>query len=84
MRNILDATPKSVQTEIHTRARPLFAAPDIETARLFLKKIMEDYSGKAPKAMEGLESGSDDAPVVFRIAGKVSQTFAHHKTEWNG
>lgn len=69
MRNILDATPKSIQTEILIRViRTLFTAPDIETTRLLLKKIIEDYSGKAPKAMEILESGFDHATAVLDLS----------------
>jgi putative transposase len=67
MRNILDATPNSIQTEIHSRVKSLLNAPDTETARLLLKKIIEDYSGKAPKAMEILETGFDDATAVLEL-----------------
>ncbi len=40
MQNILDVTPKSIQTEIHSLVRTLFTAPDMETTRLLLKKII--------------------------------------------
>ena len=83
MRNILDATPKSIQTKIHSRVRTLFTAPDIETARLLLKKIIEDYSGKAPKAMEVLESGFHDAPAVLKLPESIADVCAP-QTEWNG
>lgn len=67
MRNILDVTPKSLQQEMHGRIRALLDAPDIETARLLLEKIQEDYADKAPKAMSVLETGFDDATAVLAL-----------------
>lgn len=67
MRNILDATPKSLHGEIHGRVRALLDATDTETARVLLEKILEDYSGKAAKAMGILETGFDDATAVLEL-----------------
>ena len=67
MRNILDATPKSLQGEVHGRVRALSDAPDTKTARLLLEKILEDYSRKAAKAMGILEAGFDDATAVLEL-----------------
>ena len=35
MRNLLDATPKSLQAEMYQRVRAILEAPDLNTARLF-------------------------------------------------
>ncbi|WP_459874572.1 IS256 family transposase, partial [Calditerricola satsumensis] len=50
MRNILDATPKTLQEEVHGRVRAILEAPDMETARQLLKQTLEAYEEKAPKA----------------------------------
>ncbi|CAM3559897.1 hypothetical protein HYSC106933_10660 [Hydrogenibacillus schlegelii] len=50
-RNVLDATPKPLQEEVHRRVRAILEAPDMETARLLLNQTLEAYETKAPKAM---------------------------------
>jgi len=52
MRNILDKTPKQLQKEIHGKVRAILEAPDLETARMLLKEVLEEYKEKAPKTME--------------------------------
>jgi putative transposase len=70
MRNILDATPKALQEEIHARLRAILDAPDIETARLLLNQMLEAYETKASKAMSILEAGFDDATAVLLLPEK--------------
>ncbi|WP_027086000.1 IS256 family transposase [Cohnella panacarvi] len=65
IRNVLDAAPKALKTEIKGRVRSIFEAPDLETARQYLKQTLEAYSSKAAKAMETLESGFDDATAII-------------------
>lgn len=67
MRNILDATPKSLQADIHGRVRALMDAPDPDTARLLLDKVLADFTPKAPRAMAVLEAGFDDATAVLEL-----------------
>jgi putative transposase len=67
MRNLLDATPKSLQTEVYQRVRAILDAPDPDTARLLLNQALRDYSEKAPKAMRVLEEGFDDATAVLAL-----------------
>ncbi len=67
MRNILDVTPKSIQADIHGRVRALMDAPDPETARLLLDKVLADFVPKAPRAMAVLEAGFDDATAVLEL-----------------
>jgi putative transposase len=67
MRNLLDATPKSMQGELYGRVRALLDAPDMKTARVLLEQIMADYEEKAPKAMRMLEEGFDDVTAVLEL-----------------
>ncbi|MDN5345973.1 MAG: putative transposase [Petrotoga sp.] len=67
MRNILDATPKSLQGEVKTTVQAILNAPDIDTARMLLSKTIEAYGKKAPRAMEILEAGFDDATTVLML-----------------
>ncbi|GAB6933377.1 hypothetical protein JCM14719A_17300 [Calditerricola satsumensis] len=70
MRNILDATPKTLQEEVHGRVRAILEAPDMETARLLLNQTLEAYETKAPKAMAVLEAGFEDATAVLALPEK--------------
>ena len=65
--NIADATPKTLQDEIHARLRPIFDAPDEATARTLLASFVADYQSKAPAAVATLERGFDDATAVLAL-----------------
>lgn len=65
IRNILDVTPKTLKAEVKARVRSIFESPDIETARQYLQQTLEAYQNKAPKAMDVLEKGFDDATAVL-------------------
>jgi putative transposase len=67
MRNILDAAPKSLQEELYRRIRAILEAPDPDTARLLLHQVLKDYETRAPRAMEVLETGFDDATAVLAL-----------------
>ena len=67
MRNILDATPKALQKEVHGRVRAIMEAPDLKTARILLEQVLEDYAEKAPRAMRVLEEGFDDGTAVLML-----------------
>lgn len=67
MRNILDAAPKSMQSEIHARVRAILDAPDLQTARMLLAQTTEAYESKASKTMKVLEEGFDDATAVLAL-----------------
>ena len=67
MKNILDATPKALQDEIHSRVRGIFESADLSTARFLLNQTLDEYDGKAPHAMEVLENGFDDATAVLEL-----------------
>ncbi|OUM88532.1 MAG: transposase [Bacillus thermozeamaize] len=70
LRNILDATPKALQDEVHSRVRAILDAPDHDTARLLLNQVLEAYETKAPKAMAVLEAGFEDATAVLLLPEK--------------
>ncbi len=65
--NISDAAPKAVQDELHTRVRAIFDAPDLDTARTLLDKVIADYEALAPAAIAVLERGFDDATAVLAL-----------------
>jgi putative transposase len=65
--NISSAAPKAVQEELHARVRAIFEAPDIETARTLLAKVVADYEQQAPTAIATLERGFDDATAVLAL-----------------
>lgn len=66
-RNILDNCPKSLQGELRPRLKLIFDAPDLGTARGLLADVLEHFTEKAPKAMECLENGFDDAAVIMAL-----------------
>ena len=65
MRNILDATPKALRSEVKAHARSIFEAADKETARTLLDQTIEQFQDKATKAMKVLEEGFEDATAVL-------------------
>ncbi len=66
-RNIIDATPKAVQKELAARLRALFGAADPFSGRALLQATLADFAARAPKAMEILEDGYEDATAVFAL-----------------
>lgn len=70
IRNILDASPKSLKDEIHARVRSILDAPDQETARLLMAQTIELYESKAAKAMKILDTGFDDATAILMLPEK--------------
>jgi putative transposase len=71
--NVSDATPRALQDEVHRRVRAIFAAPDTETARVFLAKFSADYAQRAPAAVATLERGFDDATAVLALPAPYRQ-----------
>lgn len=67
IRNILDACPKSLQGDLHGRLRLIFDAPDMETARRLLNETIEAFGARAPKVVERLEAGFEDAMAVMAL-----------------
>jgi len=61
--------PKSLSpaSPIHGKVRAILEAPDLETARMLLKEVLEEYKEKAPKTMDILEEGFEDATAVLEL-----------------
>jgi len=64
-RNILDACPKPLEHELHSRLRLMFEAPDMDTAGELPRGIIADSADRAPKAIDRLEERFDDAMAVM-------------------
>lgn len=65
MKNILDASPKALKSEIKSHVRFIFDAADIQIARSLLEQTIVQFQDKAPKAMDILEAGFNDATAVL-------------------
>lgn len=70
-KNILDATPKKEQTGLQTELREMFTAKTIEEARKRRDEIIHDYGDVAPKAMEILDEGFEDAMTVMHLPERM-------------
>lgn len=66
-RNILDKCPKSLQADLKQQLRSLYESPNMETARRLLQGTLETFGKKAPKAMEILEEGFEDAMQILSL-----------------
>lgn len=64
-RSILDKCPKSLQAALKQELRSLYEASNMETARHLHLSILETFGEKAPKAMEILEEGFEDAMQIL-------------------
>jgi len=69
-RNILDAANKKSQSELKSWLKALYNAKNITIARKIKDEIVSIFQGKAPKAMEVLESGFDDAMAIMDLPEK--------------
>ncbi len=54
-------------SEIQQQVRAILTAPDEETARTLLNRVLEEYGEKAPKAIKVLEEGFEDATAVLAL-----------------
>jgi transposase-like protein len=66
-RNILDACPKQLQEELLSQLRVIWTAPDVMTAREILRRVIDNFGSRAPRAMTILEEGFDDAVAVLNL-----------------
>jgi transposase-like protein len=65
--NISSAAPKAVQEELHGRARAIFEAPELDSARILLAKVVADFEVQAPTAVAILQRGFDDATAELAL-----------------
>lgn len=66
-RNVLDACPSSLKSQLHESVKSMLNAPDIETARALMQHILDTYGKKAPSAVKVLENGFEDAMTVMSL-----------------
>jgi transposase-like protein len=64
-RNVLDKTPKRLQSEIKKYLKGIYNAPKLEIARSLRDEILEAYADTAQKAMETLELDFDNSMAVM-------------------
>jgi transposase-like protein len=69
-RNILDAANKKSQPELKSWLKSMYNAQNITIAREIKDEIISVFEAKAPKAIEVLESGFDDAMAVMDLPEK--------------
>lgn len=69
-RNILDKCPKRYQKDLLSKLQSIFRAPDRRTAELILRETIDNFETTAPKAMEVLEEGFEDATAIMILPPK--------------
>jgi len=70
MRNIMEACPSKVKPQLLEDLRDLWSSKDPELARERFQEILVTYEALAPKSMEVLEAGFDDAIAVLHLPTK--------------
>jgi len=63
----LEACPKSLQGKLHARVKHILEAPDTDTARKLLDEAVTEFERLAPKAIERLEAGFEDAMAIMAL-----------------
>ena len=66
-RDVLELAPKALRQELHERLRALFEASDPPMARALVHQLVDAYADRAPKAIQTLEAGFDDATAVLAL-----------------
>ena len=72
-RNIADAAPKKFRVGLRSELTEMFNCKSIEDARNRRDEIIADYKECAPKAIERLDAGFDDAMTVMELPEKLRQ-----------
>lgn len=70
MRNIMEVCPSKVKPQLLEDLRDLWSSKDPEQARERFQEILVTYEELAPKSMETLEYGFDDAIAVLHLPAK--------------
>lgn len=66
-RNIVDGAPRKLAAGLRSELNELFNCSTLEEARERRDEIVADYAAEAPKAMERLMAGFDDAMTVMEL-----------------
>ena len=67
MRNILGLSARHLRKELASRLRLVFMAEDKATARKLATDIHQEYGEKAPKSMDCLDRGLEDAIAILQL-----------------
>lgn len=70
MRNTMEVCPSKVKPQLLEDLRDLWSSKDPELARERFQEILVTYEALAPKSMEVLEAGFDDAIAVLHLPTK--------------
>jgi putative transposase len=71
-RNIMGETSKKYRPGLSSELREMFTADTIEEARKLRDQIIDDYKDIAPKAMETLDEGFEEAMTAMQLsAGRL-------------
>ena len=76
-KNILDTAPNSQRPGLEIELRQMFLSKNLTDARKKRDDILSDYADVAPKAMELLDNGFEDAMTVFMLP---ENTWRHLRT----
>ena len=66
-RNIVDGAPKFLRAGLRSELKEMFNCEKVEQARARRDEIIADYTAKAPKAMERLDAGFEEAMTVMLL-----------------
>ena len=66
-KNIVEAAPKKLQAGLRSELAEMFNCLDTAAARARRDEIIADYAELAPKAVEKLDSGFEDAMTVMEL-----------------
>lgn len=70
MRNILGQCSPRVRADVAQSAKLIFQAPDMDEAKRRLSEFVERFQKTAPRAVECLEAGFEDAMTVMSLPEK--------------
>lgn len=66
-RDVAEKAPKDLRAGLRGELAEMFSRPTLAAARARRDEIVADYSGRAPRAMECLDAGFDDAMTVMEL-----------------
>jgi len=70
MRNVLGYTPPKAKAEVSEALRRIFSAPNLQEARRQVNQVLERLQQIAPKALDCLEDGLEDALAIMALPEK--------------
>lgn len=85
-RNVVDAAPKRLRVGLRGELAEMFNAKTMAEARRRRDEIAADYAGAAPRAVERLDAGFDDAMTVMELPEALRRVVrtSNHLERLNG